>query len=218
MRSSRRPRRCSTGSTGTSSWSIPFQAGAGTSHNMNANEVIANRANQILGYALDDPQEAGQPQRSRQHGAEHQRHHPDRHPAGRAVAPGRVAGAVDELADALDQKAREFDDVVKSGRTHLQDAVPVRLGQEFGAYAQAVRYDRERIAAAGDRLRRLGIGGTATGTGLNAHPEYHAPDGGAAARADRDSRCAAAATCSRRCRAWRIRPTSRAACARCASP
>ena len=63
--------------------------------------------------------------------------------------------------------------MVKSGRTHLQDAVPVRLGQEFGAYAQAVRYDRERIAAAGDRLRRLGIGGTATGTGLNAHPEYH---------------------------------------------
>src|SRR5437868_3262613 len=67
-----------------------------------------------------------------------------------------------------------LDELVKSGRTHLQDAVPVRLGQEFGAYARAVANDRERIAIAGDRLRRLGIGGTATGTGLNAHPEYHA--------------------------------------------
>jgi fumarate hydratase class II len=84
-----------------------------------------------------------------------------------------LLSAVDGLADALDAKAVEFDDIVKSGRTHLQDAVPVRLGQEFGAYAQAVRNDRERIARAGDRLRRLGIGGTATGTGLNAHPEYH---------------------------------------------
>jgi fumarate hydratase class II len=84
-----------------------------------------------------------------------------------------LLSAVDALAAALDAKAAEFDDVVKSGRTHLQDAVPVRMGQEFGAYAQAVRNDRERLAAAGDRLRRLGIGGTATGTGLNAHPEYH---------------------------------------------
>jgi fumarate hydratase class II len=80
---------------------------------------------------------------------------------------------IDKLADALSAKAQEFDDVVKSGRTHLQDAVPVRLGQEFGGYAQAVHNDRERIAQAGDRMRRLGIGGTATGTGLNAHPEYH---------------------------------------------
>jgi fumarate hydratase class II len=80
---------------------------------------------------------------------------------------------IDALTEALDAKAREFDDIVKSGRTHLQDAVPVRMGQEFGAYAQAVRNDRERIATAGDRLRRLGIGGTATGTGLNAHPAYH---------------------------------------------
>jgi len=64
--------------------------------------------------------------------------------------------------------------VLKPGRTHLQDAVPVRLGQEFGAYAQAVWLDRERIARAGAMLRRLGIGGTATGTGLNSHPDYHA--------------------------------------------
>ena len=85
-----------------------------------------------------------------------------------------LLAAIDGLAEALEGKAREFDDVVKSGRTHLQDAVPVRLGQEFGGYAQAVRNDRERVATAADRLRRLGIGGTATGTGLNAHPEYHA--------------------------------------------
>jgi len=81
--------------------------------------------------------------------------------------------AVNDLAAALDDKAREFYPIVKSGRTHLQDAVPVRLGQEFGAYAKAVARDAEKIKLAADGLRRLGIGGTATGTGLNAHPEYH---------------------------------------------
>jgi fumarate hydratase class II len=79
---------------------------------------------------------------------------------------------VRDLASALYTKAEDFDDVVKSGRTHLQDAVPVRLGQEFGGYARAVERDAERIQVAGDRLRYLGIGGTATGTGLNAHPQY----------------------------------------------
>ena len=81
--------------------------------------------------------------------------------------------SIDALAEALEAKAVEFDKIVKSGRTHLQDAVPIRLGQEFGGYAQAVRVDSERIAGAGNRLRRLGIGGTAVGTGLNAHSEYH---------------------------------------------
>ena len=82
--------------------------------------------------------------------------------------------AIDGLSKALHQKASEFDDVVKSGRTHLQDAVPVRLGQEFCAYATAVQRDADRIHRTAEGLRRLGIGGTATGTGLNAHPEYHA--------------------------------------------
>jgi fumarate hydratase, class II len=77
------------------------------------------------------------------------------------------------LADALEAKAEEFDDIVKSGRTHLQDAVPVRLGQEFAAYALSVRRNRDKIIEAAQGLRRLGIGGTATGSGLNAHPEYH---------------------------------------------
>ena len=152
----------------------PFQAGAGTSHNMNANEVIANRSNQLLGHALDDPNKPVSPN---DHVNMAQSTN-DTIPA--AIRLGclwrlhELLAALDGLGDALDAKAREFDDVVKSGRTHLQDAVPVRLGQEFGAYARAVANDRERIAAAGERLARLGIGGTATGTGLNAHPEYHA--------------------------------------------
>jgi fumarate hydratase class II len=79
-----------------------------------------------------------------------------------------------ELSGALAERAQAFDAIVKSGRTHLQDAVPVRLGQEFQAYATAVQRDQERLRRAADSLRRLGIGGTAAGTGLNAHPEYHA--------------------------------------------
>jgi fumarate hydratase class II len=84
-----------------------------------------------------------------------------------------LLSALNDLVNALDAKADEFDDIVKSGRTHLQDAVPVRLGQEFGAYAMAVRRDAERIRRAAEGLRRLGIGGTAVGSGLNAHPQYH---------------------------------------------
>jgi fumarate hydratase, class II len=152
----------------------PIQAGAGTSHNMNVNEVIANRANEILGYDL---------------GATAKPVHPNDHvnmaqstndtipTAIRLGALWRLPAlveALDELAEALRERAVAFDDVVKSGRTHLQDAVPVRMGQEFGAYARAVERGREKIEAAADGLRRLGIGGTATGSGLNAHPEYHA--------------------------------------------
>jgi fumarate hydratase class II len=152
----------------------PFQAGAGTSHNMNVNEVIANRANQLLGFALTD---------------EHKPVHPNDHvnmaqstndTIPTAIRLGclwrldELTGALTDLQYALEQKADEFDDVVKSGRTHLQDAVPVRLGQEFGAYAKAIERDIAKIEQAADGLRRLGIGGTATGTGLNAHPAYHA--------------------------------------------
>ena len=148
----------------------PFQAGAGTSHNMNANEVLANRATQLMGGQLGE-----------------YRVHPNDHvnmaQSTNDVIPTAIRlGAlwrlnelmevVQSLAEALQEKAVAFDDIVKSGRTHLQDAVPVRLGQEFGAYARAVARDAERIARAGDNLRRLGIGGTAAGTGLNAHPEY----------------------------------------------
>ncbi len=152
----------------------PFQAGAGTSHNMNTNEVIANRANQILGHALNDPQKPINPNDHVNMAQSTNDTIPTAIRLGSLWRLDELLAAIEGLAAALEAKAREFDDVVKSGRTHLQDAVPVRLGQEFAAYARAVTNDRERIAVAGDRLRRLGIGGTATGTGLNAHPEYHA--------------------------------------------
>ena len=151
----------------------PFQAGAGTSHNMNANEVLANLANERLGGRR----------------GEYRPVHPNDHvnmaqstndviPTVIRVAAATQVGALlpvlDGLAQALEAKAETFDGVLKSGRTHLQDAVPVRLGQEFGAYARAVRLDAERIARSAEGLRRLGIGGTAAGTGLNSHPRYHA--------------------------------------------
>lgn len=150
----------------------PFQAGAGTSHNMNVNEVLANRATVLLG---------GEPGKYKANPNDHvnmSQSTNDTIPT--AIRLGclwrldELLAAVDGLAGALDEKAVEFDDIVKSGRTHLQDAVPVRLGQEFGGYAKAVARDGERIRRAAEELRRLGIGGTATGTGLNAHPEYHA--------------------------------------------
>ncbi|GAP15012.1 aspartate ammonia-lyase [Longilinea arvoryzae] len=150
----------------------PFQAGAGTSHNMNANEVIANRATMLLG---------GQPGEYRVHPNDHvnmSQSTNDTIPT--AIRLGclwrleELDHALERLAQALHAKSVEFDDIVKSGRTHLQDAVPVRLGQEFGAYARAVERDRERILRAADGLRRLGIGGTATGSGLNAPPGYPA--------------------------------------------
>lgn len=151
----------------------PFQAGAGTSHNMNANEVIANRANQLLGFAITA---ADKPVHPNDHVNMAQSTNDTIPTALRLGALWRLnelLAAVTGLADALDEKALEFDDIVKSGRTHLQDAVPVRLGQEFSGYAKAVRRDASRIERAAEGLRRLGIGGTATGTGLNAHPDYH---------------------------------------------
>jgi fumarate hydratase class II len=148
----------------------PFQAGAGTSHNMNANEVIANRATVLLGGRLGE-----------------YRVHPNDHvnmaqSTNDAIPTALRLGClwrldellrvVSDLALQLQLKAVEFDAVLKSGRTHLQDAVPIRLGQEFGGYAAAVARDVERLRRSADGLRRLGIGGTAVGTGLNAHPEY----------------------------------------------
>jgi fumarate hydratase class II len=151
----------------------PFQAGAGTSHNMNTNEVIANRANQILGYELNDPNKPVHPNDHVNMAQSTNDSIPTAIRLGCLWRLEELTEVLDDLADALYDKAREFDDVVKSGRTHLQDAVPVRLGQEFGAYARAIERDTDKIVEAGDGLRRLGIGGTATGTGLNAHPQYH---------------------------------------------
>ncbi len=151
----------------------PFQAGAGTSHNMNANEVIASRAIEMLGGKRGDSKMVSPNDHVNMAQSTN-----DTIPT--AIRLGvlwrldEMLGVIDKLAAALEVKAKEFDSVVKSGRTHLQDAVPVRLGQEFGAYAKEVQRDREKIAYAAEGLRRLGIGGTATGTALNAHPEYHA--------------------------------------------
>jgi fumarate hydratase class II len=152
----------------------PFQAGAGTSHNMNLNEVIANRASQILGFALDDAKKPVNPNDHVNMAQSTNDTIPTAIRMGILWRIDELLSTIDALATSLEKKAAEFDDVVKSGRTHLQDAVPVRLGQEFGAYALAVRNDIERIRISADRVRRLGIGGTATGSGLNAHTEYHA--------------------------------------------
>ncbi|MBE2182110.1 MAG: aspartate ammonia-lyase [Anaerolineae bacterium] len=152
----------------------PFQAGAGTSHNMNTNEVIANRANQILGYKIDD---ARKPVNPNDHVNMAQSTNDTIPTAIRLGVLWRVAEMVQSLtalADTFDVKAAEWDDIVKSGRTHLQDAVPIRLGQEVKAWATALRRGVEKINFAADSMRRLGIGGTANGTGLNAHTEYHA--------------------------------------------
>ena len=148
-----------------------FQAGAGTSHNMNANEVIANRAIEILGgtkgdYSLVHPNDDVNMSQSTN----------DVCPTAIRIATVLLSEplltATGELAAALESKASEFDAVVKSGRTHLQDAVPIRLGQEFGGYAANVRKHMERIRLAADANRELGLGGTAAGTGLNSHPDY----------------------------------------------
>ena len=150
----------------------PFQAGAGTSHNMNVNEVIANRATQILGGKLGEylvrPNDHVNMSQSTNDTI------PTAIRLGALWRLDELLAAAGRLSAALSRKAAEFDGIVKSGRTHLQDAVPVRLGQEFGAYARAVERDTERVRQAAEGLRRLGIGGTAAGTGLNAHPEYHA--------------------------------------------
>ncbi|MEJ2149099.1 MAG: lyase family protein, partial [Chloroflexota bacterium] len=151
----------------------PFQAGAGTSHNMNTNEVIANRANQLLGFALDDPDKPVHPNDHVNMAQSTNDTIPTALRLGCLWRLDELIDVLDDLGDSLRQKSKEFDDIVKSGRTHLQDAVPVRMGQEFGAYARAIERDAEKIVEAAEGLRRLGIGGTATGTGLNAHPDYH---------------------------------------------
>jgi aspartate ammonia-lyase len=148
-----------------------FQAGAGVSFHMNANEVIANRAAELLGG------ERG----------EYKHVHPNDHvnygqstndvfPTSMRLATllelEKLYPALDGLSDALEQKAREFHDILKSGRTHMMDAVPIRLGQEFAAYAGAIRRAKEAIEQQAELLREIGLGGSAVGTGLNTHHDY----------------------------------------------
>ena len=151
----------------------PYQAGAGTSHHMNANEVLANRANELLGGKR----------------GEYTPVHPNDHvnmaqstndvipTAIRLAALSQLPALLDamgRLARAFLTKSKTFDTILKSGRTHLQDATPIRLGQEFAAYGHTIERGADRVAHAADALRDLGIGGTAVGTGLNAEPAYPA--------------------------------------------
>ena len=148
-----------------------FQTGSGTSSNMNANEVIANRATELYGGEIGTREI-----------------HPNDHvnfgqssndviPTAMHVASAEaleydVLPALDALAEALGEKEAEFDDVVKTGRTHLQDATPVTLGQEFGGYRTQVEKGIERVESVQPRVQELALGGTAVGTGLNTHPEF----------------------------------------------
>lgn len=149
----------------------PIQGGAGTSANMNANEVIANRANEILGGEL----------------GVYDKVHPNDHvnmgqstndafpTAGKIAAlklGERTVEELEKLHEALLEKAKEFDHVIKMGRTHLQDAVPIRLGQEFHAYASVIARDAERIKKALDGIRVVNMGASAVGTGINVDTEY----------------------------------------------
>jgi aspartate ammonia-lyase len=148
-----------------------YQAGAGTSHNMNANEVIANRAIELLGgnkgdYSVVHPNDHVNMAQSTNDVC------PTAIRIGALLLTKSLLASLQEAGRALAAKAKEFDGIVKSGRTHLQDAVPIRLGQEFGAYAVNLRKHLEAIQAASRSSQELGIGGTAVGTGINAHPRY----------------------------------------------
>jgi len=149
-----------------------FQTGSGTSTNMNANEVIANRANEILGGKIGDKKPV------------HPNDHVNMGQSSNDVIPTCIHIAALEgierdllpvlkkLQEALKQKAKEFDPIVKIGRTHLQDATPIRLGQEFSGYATMVAHCVKRIENSRKHLSELAIGGTAVGTGINTHPKF----------------------------------------------
>ena len=146
-----------------------FQTGSGTSTNMNANEVIARRANQLL----DGAETRVHPNDHVNFGQSSNDTIPTAiHVAVRVAVERELVPALEHLAGALDSKASAFDDVVKSGRTHLMDATPVRLGQEFQGYARQVRLGIQRVRRASDELAELALGGTAVGTGINTHPEF----------------------------------------------
>ncbi|HCC69166.1 MAG TPA: aspartate ammonia-lyase [Nitrospiraceae bacterium] len=149
-----------------------YQAGAGTSQNMNANEIIANRAIEMLAgkkgdYSLVHPNDHVNMAQSTN----------DTIPTALYISSYEAVKyellpPLKGLQSALQKKAKEFHKIIKSGRTHLQDAVPMRLGQEFGGFAHAIKRDTDRITIASRSLLRLPLGGNAVGTGINAHPRY----------------------------------------------
>jgi fumarate hydratase class II len=141
-----------------------FQTGSGTSSNMNANEVLANLAGD--GAHANDHVNMGQSSNDVFPSAVHL--------AAAAEATDRLLPALEALETSLSAKASEYADVVKAGRTHMMDAVPVTLGQEFGGYAAQIRLGRARVESALPRVAQIPLGGTATGTGLNTHPDFAA--------------------------------------------
>jgi aspartate ammonia-lyase len=148
-----------------------YQAGAGTSHNMNVNEVLANRANEILGA----PRGAYAPVHPNDHVNMAQSTNDVIPTAIRIAILGETAplgAALSALRESLATKGKAFDHVLKAGRTHLQDAMPIRLGQEFAAWAATIERARRRLTDAAEYLGDLGIGGSAVGTGVNVEPEY----------------------------------------------
>ncbi|MGL5192888.1 MAG: aspartate ammonia-lyase [Chroococcales cyanobacterium] len=149
-----------------------YQAGAGTSHHMNVNEVLANRALELLGDSKGNYQRIS-PNDTVNYGQSTNDVIPTAIRIGGLLAlQHSLYPALNEAIAALEAKAVEFQDIVKSGRTHLQDAVPVRLGESFRAWAYILTEHRTRIETAGKELTVLGIGGSAAGTGLNTHPQY----------------------------------------------
>ncbi|MFF2652123.1 class II fumarate hydratase [Streptomyces sp. NPDC058045] len=145
-----------------------FQTGSGTSSNMNTNEVLATLASERLGRPVHPNDEVNASQSSNDVFPS------SIHIAATAAVTRDLLPALDHLAAALERKSAEFAEVVKSGRTHLMDATPVTLGQEFGGYAAQVRYAQERLAASLPRLAELPLGGTAVGTGINTPPGFPA--------------------------------------------
>ena len=149
----------------------PYQAGAGTSHNMNANEVLANRANELLGGKRG----TYQPIHPNDHVNMAQSTNDTIPTAIRLACLAELPALLESfesLAGSLAAKGREFDGIVKAGRTHLQDAMPIRLGQEFVAYAGTIQRGLKRVRESADYLRDLGIGGSAVGTGVTVEPQY----------------------------------------------
>lgn len=148
-----------------------FHMGAGTSFNMNVNEVLANRAEELMGGRIGEYQIVN-PNDHPNYGQSTNDTFPSAMRIMARLMLEDLVAEVDKLADAFAAKGKEFDGILKSGRTHLQDAVPIRLGQEFTAYAEAIRTSRKWLEHAAFELESLGIGGSAAGTGLNTHPKY----------------------------------------------
>jgi aspartate ammonia-lyase len=148
-----------------------YQAGAGVSFHMNTNEVIANRASQLLGGDLGEYTHA-HPNDHVNYGQSTNDVFPTAMRLATLLELERLYAALDALAVELTNKGLEFHNILKSGRTHLMDAVPMRLGQEFTAYAGAMRRAQRSIQEQGELLREVGLGGSAVGTGINTHPDY----------------------------------------------